>query len=331
MNKISLDHGSGGKLTHDLIKNLFLKNFDNPILASLFDSAILEINGKKIAFTTDTYTVNPIFFPGGDIGKLAVYGTVNDLAVMGAEPLCISCSYVIEEGFDYISLKRITQSIAKAARLVGIPVVTGDTKVVERGKGDGIFINTSGIGICKYSLPQLIEIGDKILVSGTIGNHEIAILQARDELGIKSEIKSDCAPLLDLVFCILNVSKKIKFMRDPTRGGLATVLAEIAQGKEFGIVVREEKIPIKEEVKGICSLLGYDPLYLANEGKLIAIVGSQDADKVLNAMRAHKLGKEAEIIGEIVEHPKGMVSLKTKIGSHRILDMPVGTQLPRIC
>lgn len=333
MHKISLAHGSGGKLTHDLIKNLFLAKFENPLLKPLTDSAVISLNGTKIAFTTDSHVVKPIFYPGGDIGKLAVYGTINDLAVMGAKPLYISCAYVIEEDFDYQSLERVTQSIAEAAQDAGVYVVTGDTKVVEHGKGDGIFVNTSGIGLCNYPLPQNIEVGDKILVNGPIGDHEISILLARKELGLNLEIKSDCAPLTDLILQVLKTSKKIKFMRDPTRGGLATVLNEIVEGKDFGILLNEEQIPIREEVKGVCLLLGYDPLYLANEGKVVIIVAPKDASRVIDVMHLHPLGKEAQIIGEVVGAPlqNGRVCLKTKVGGKRIVDMPVGTQLPRIC
>lgn len=340
MDKISLAHGSGGKLTHDLIKDLFLAKFKNPMLSPLTDSAIVNLNGTKVAFTTDSYVVKPIFFPGGDIGKLAVFGTINDLAVMGAKPLCISCSYVIEEEFDYKILEQITQSIATSARETGVAIVTGDTKVVEHGKGDGIFINTSGIGLCNYPLPQRIEVGNKILVNGSIGDHEIAILSAREELGLKLEIESDCAPLTDLIQKIIthapSASKPagicgIKFMRDPTRGGVATILNEIVEGKEFGVLLEENQIPIREEVKGACSLLGFDPLYLANEGKVVIIVAAEAANQVIDAMHSHPLGREARIIGEVVESPKGIVCLKTKVGGKRIVDMLVGTQLPRIC
>ncbi len=330
-NKISIGHGSGGKLTHNLIKNLFLEKFRNPILESLTDSAILNINGTRLAFTTDSHVIKPIFFPGGNIGKLAVNGTVNDLAVMGAKPLYISCSYVIEEGFDYQSLERITQSISQSAQDAEVCVVTGDTKVVEKGKGDKIFINTSGIGLCNYSLPKDIEIGDKVLINGSIGDHEIAILSAREELGLNLKIESDCAPLADLISQVLKSSEKIKFMRDPTRGGLATTLNEIVEEKDFGILLEERDILIREEVKGICSLLGFDPLYLANEGKVVIVVAREDADQVIETMHSHLLGRDARIIGEVVDSPKGMVCLKTQVGGRRIVDMLVGTQVPRIC
>lgn len=329
--RISLAHGSGGKLTHDLIKDCFLARFKNPILSELTDSAVVNLKGINLAFTTDSYVIRPLFFPGGDIGKLAVYGTVNDLAVVGAKPLYISCGYLIEEGFDSESLDKITQSIGDAARNAGVLVVTGDTKVVEHGKGDGIFINTSGIGVCYYQLLQDIEVGDKVLINGPIGDHEIAIISARRELGLDLKIESDCAPLADLISHVLAASRRIKFMRDPTRGGLATTLNEIVASKDFGILIEEKAIPMREGVRGACSLLGFDPLYLANEGKVVIIVGREDTSFVVDTMRAHPLGRETQIIGEVVESPKGRVYLRTEIGGTRIVDMPVGTLLPRIC
>lgn len=328
--KISLAHGSGGKLMHNLIKDVFLAQLGNPILKPLRDSAVIELGGTKIAFTTDSYVVNPIFFPGGDIGELAVCGTVNDLAVMGAKPLYISCSYIIEEGFEYNELAKITVSVSKAANASGVFVVTGDTKVVEKGKGDKIFINTSGIGICEYGFKE-IEVGDKILINGGIGEHEIAILTARGGLDFDVQIKSDCAPLVELISQVLKGTPLVKFMRDPTRGGVATVLNELVEGMQFGIMIYENAIPMKPEVNGVCALLGFDPLYLANEGKVILVVGGSDANRVLNLMRTHELGKEAQIIGEVVASPVGKVCMKTQIGGTRIVDMLVGEQLPRIC
>ena len=327
---ISLAYGSGGRLTHNLIKELFLTNFNNPALMPLTDSAIIEISGTKVAFTTDSYVVNPIFFPGGDIGKLAVCGTINDLAVMGAKPLYISCSCIIEEGLEYEVLAKITKSVSDTAKDVGVCVVTGDTKVVEKGKGDKIFINTSGIGIVEYEFKE-IEAGDKILINGGIGEHEVAILTARGGLDFEAKIESDCASLYDLISQVVNASGQVKFMRDPTRGGTATVLNELVENKGFGILLYESAIPIKEEVKSVCALLGFDPLYLANEGKVIIVVSSEDADKALNIIRAHKLGKDAQVIGEVVKSPAGKVCLKTRIGGTRIVDMLVGEQLPRIC
>ncbi len=328
---ISLAHGSGGKLTYDLIKQVFLPEFRNSILEALDDSAVFELGGAILAFTTDTYVVSPLVFPGGDIGKLSVCGTINDLAVVGAKPLYISCGFVIEEGFSRSTLKRIADSIAETAREGGVLVVTGDTKVVERGKGDGVFINTSGIGQCSYPLPQDVCVGDKIIINGTIGDHEIAVLTARRELGLDLDIQSDCAPLGDLIWQVLGVSAGIKFMRDPTRGGLASTLNEICNGKDYGILVDEKSIPIKEVVRAACSLLGFDPLYLANEGKVIVIVEKEEATRVVDVMSKHPLGRDAAVIGEIVDSPSGKVSLKTEIGGRRIVDMPTGTQLPRIC
>lgn len=331
--KITMAHGSGGKLMHDLIKKLFLQKFDNPILSSLSDSAIINLNGNPIAFTTDSYVVNPIFFPGGDIGKLAVCGTINDLAVVGANPLYLSCSVVIEEGFEYELLEKIIDSMKVTAEKAGVEIVTGDTKVVERGKGDKIFINTSGIGIIeKEDLSvENIKVGDKIILNGSIGEHGIAVLSERAELGLDVNIESDCAPLNDLIQSVIKISNKVKFMRDPTRGGLATVLNEIVENRNFGIILEEEKILVKEEVKAVCEILGFDPLYIANEGKVVIIAGAEDAEKIVEVMRRHPLGKDTHIIGEIVGEPEGLVCMKTRSGGTRIVDMLVGEQLPRIC
>ncbi len=331
--RIVLAHGSGGKLTHDLIKDLFLEKFENPLLSPLTDSAVLQLNGTRVAFTTDTYVVKPIFFPGGDIGKLAVCGTINDLAVMGARPICISCGVVIEEGFEYRVLEQIVDSIQTTAQDAGVEIVTGDTKVVERGEGDGIFINTSGIGVIdpNLTLPADIEVGDKIVLNGPLGEHGIAVLSARAELGLESEVESDCAPLNGLISEVLRVSHRIKFMRDPTRGGLATTLNEMVDRKDFGIAVQEEFIPASDSVRGACELLGFDPLYIANEGKVVVVVTEEDAPQVVDEMRRHPLGVNAHIIGEVVSQPPGRVYVKTLAGGTRILDMMVGDQLPRIC
>ncbi len=330
---ISLAHGSGGKLMHDLIKGLFLSKFDNPLLSNLSDSAILNIAGTKLAFTTDTYVVKPIFFPGGDIGKLAVCGTVNDLSVMGAKPLCLSCGLVIEEGFEYEMLEKVIDAMKVAACDAGIEIVTGDTKVVEKGKCDGLFINTSGVGVVEKKVLSLedIQIGDKVIINGGIGEHGIAVLSAREDLGLDSNIESDCASLNGLVSKIINSSDKVRFMRDPTRGGLATTLNEIVDRKDFGIIIDEEKIPIKDYVKGTCELLGFDPLYIANEGKVVIVVAAEDASRVIDGMRGEPLGKDAEIIGEVVSQHKGKVCMKTLSGGTRIVDMLTGEQLPRIC
>jgi hydrogenase expression/formation protein HypE len=331
---ISLAHGSGGKLTHNLIKNLFLREFKNPKLQPLTDSAVLSINGISLAFTTDTYTVKPIFFPGCDIGKLAVCGTINDLVVMGAKPLYLSCALVIEEGLKYHLLEKIISSMKKTAENTGIEIVTGDTKVVEKGKGDEVFINTSGIGIIDNDSQlshENIKVGDKVILNGPIGDHGIAVLSSREEFGLQTSIESDCAPLNGLVSEILSLSPLIRFMRDPTRGGLATTLNEVVEGKDFGIILEEDQIPVRETVKAICEILGFDPLYIANEGKVVLIVAEKDASRIVEKMRTHPLGKESRIIGEVVTQPIERVCLRTLTGGTRIVDMMVGDQLPRIC
>ncbi|MCF8297488.1 MAG: hydrogenase expression/formation protein HypE [Saprospiraceae bacterium] len=335
-NKILLSHGSGGKLTHNLIKDIFLKYFNNDILGKQTDSALLNIDTKDLAFTTDSYVVDPIFFPGGDIGKLAVCGTVNDLAVSGAKPLYLSASFIIEEGFPIDDLETIVKSMAKEAKKAGVKIVTGDTKVVDKGKCDKIFINTTGIGSLskdrlEISSGSQIEIGDKIIVNGNIGEHGMAVMSARNELNFEANVESDCASLNGLIHNILWASKNVKFMRDATRGGVGTVLCEIAGNKKFGIEIEETKLPISENVKGMCEIFGFDPLYVANEGKLIVIVPRKFANKVLTVMKSHELGKNSSIIGQIVKTNKGLVVLKTEIGGSRIVDMLSGAQLPRIC
>lgn len=332
--RILLAHGSGGKLTHDLIREVFLPKLSNPVLNELADSAVFEIGDKRLAFTTDSYVVKPLFFPGGDIGKLSVYGTVNDLAVMGARPLFISCGLIIEEGLEFSILEKIADSLQEAARIAQVEIVTGDIKVVEHGSADRIFINTSGVGSLSDRVnlsKDSIETGDKVIISGTIGDHGIAILSSREGFDFKTEINSDSAPLNDLILTLFEISGKIKFMRDPTRGGLATTLNEIVEKSNYSIVIEEEKVPIKEEVRGVCELLGFDPLYVANEGKVVVIVSSEDADKVCCAMRKHERGRNSCIIGEVIAEPKGKVCMKTVAGGTRIIDMLVGEQIPRIC
>ncbi|MBN1368251.1 MAG: hydrogenase expression/formation protein HypE [Dehalococcoidales bacterium] len=332
-NKILLSHGSGGKIAHDLIEKSFVKAFDNSLLAKLDDAAVFEAKGM-LAFTTDSYVVNPIFFPGGDIGKLSVCGTVNDLAMAGAKPLYLSLAFIIEEGLLQTDLEKIVGSIQKTAKEAGIQIVTGDTKVVNRGTADKIFINTAGVGL----VPKGVNIsgsnakpGDKVILSGHIGDHGIAVMSKREGLGFKTRLESDCAPLGGLVAAILKASTDIHAMRDPTRGGLATTLNEIAEQSRVNIRIEEVKIPVREEVLGACEMLGLDPLYVANEGKLIAIVPPENAEKVLTAMRKHKYGKDAAIIGEVrAEHP-GQVVMNTVLGASRIVDMLVGDPLPRIC
>jgi hydrogenase expression/formation protein HypE len=332
--KISLSHGAGGKLSLELISHLFKENFKNKILNRLEDSAVFSLNEQRIAFTADSYVIQPIFFPGGDIGKLAVCGTINDLSVMGAKPLFLSCSLIIEEGLDKSILQKIVLSMKKTAQKARVQIVTGDTKVVEKGSADKIFINTSGIGIISKGIDlgkEKIKIGDKIIINGTIGDHATAVLSSRAGLEFQTKVKSDCAFLSDLISSILKFKDKIKFMRDPTRGGLATVLNEMVSGGNFGVLLSEEKIPVREEVKGFCELLGYDPLYLANEGKVIMVVAPQIAEKILNILRKNPLGKKAEIIGEITDKFKGMVGLNTRYGGTRVVDMLLGEQFPRIC
>lgn len=330
--KILLSHGSGGTAMHSLIRKLFKEKFNNEILDELTDSAVLSPSGEsKLCFTTDSYVVNPIFFPGGDIGKLAIYGTINDLAVMGAKPLYLSCSFIIEEGLDYKTLERITDSMAGAEKETGVMIVTGDTKVVEKGSADKVFINTSGLGIIQEGIDitrKRIGIEDRILINGSLGEHGLSVMAAREEF--ETDIESDCAPLWHLIKSILPVGD-IKFMRDPTRGGLATTLNEIVEDSDFGISISEDKIPIKDEVNALCEILGFDPLYLANEGKVVIITSKDTADSVLHQMQKHPLGRDACIIGEITRENKGRVSLKTSIGGTRIIDMLTGDQLPRIC
>ena len=332
--KILLAHGSGGKMTHDLIRQVFLPRFSNPLLAPLDDSAKIANREGNLAFTTDSYVVNPLFFPGGDIGKLAVCGTVNDLSMVGAVPSYLSLSLIVEEGFSINELKQVVSSIHEAADLAGVSIVTGDTKVVEHGAADQLFINTSGIGWIRPGMNlsgSNARPGDKILLSGYLGDHEIAILSRREGFKFQEELRSDCAPLNDLVGKMLNACPSIRCMRDPTRGGLATTLNEIAAMSTVGMVIEEERIPIRDSVRGICELLGLDPLYLANEGKLIAILPQAEANQVLEVMKAHPLGKHAEIIGRVTEEYPQKVILHTLIGGHRILDMLTGTQFPRIC
>ena len=328
-----LAHGSGGKLAHQLVEKSFLQAFGNPILAKLDDSAVLDFKGK-LAFTTDSYVVNPIFFPGGDIGKLAVCGTVNDLAMSGAEPLYLSLSLIIEEGLSQNEMNKIIDSVRKATQEAGVEIITGDTKVVNRGSADKLFINTAGIGI----IPDGVDIsgsnaraGDKVLLSGTIGDHGIAVLSQREGLSFSTHLESDCAPLGSLVAEMLKASPNIHCLRDPTRGGLATTLNELAEQSKVSIRIEEEKLPLREEVLSACEMLGFDPLYVASEGKLVAIVATEDADKVLKAMQGNRYGKEAAIIGGVeAEHP-GRVVMKTCLGASRIIDMLVGDPLPRIC
>ncbi len=331
---ILLDHGSGGKISHSLITDIMLPIFNNPILSQLNDGAIFDIEGKRLAFSTDTYVVDPIFFPGGNIGTLSINGTVNDIAMCGATPLFLSAGLIIEEGFSLADLKTILQEMSIAAEKAGVKVVTGDTKVVPKGAADKIFINTSGIGI----IPKNIDIashrarpGDKIILSGSIADHGITILTQREGMTFDSSVASDTAPLNHMVKNMLSVCKNIHVLRDPTRGGIGTALNEIAIKSEIGIKIYEEKIPVKNEVAAICELLGFDPVYIANEGKLLAFVPPDHVEKVLDVIRENRFGREACIIGEVVEDNPRKVFMQTRIGGTRIVDMLTGEQLPRIC
>ncbi|MGE5341047.1 MAG: hydrogenase expression/formation protein HypE [Candidatus Omnitrophota bacterium] len=329
MEKILLAHGGGGQKTTELIQKRIHKYFADPILDRMDDAAILE---NKLVFTTDSFVVNPLFFPGGDIGELAISGTVNDIAVMGAKPLYLSVGFIIEEGFDTADFERILLSMKNAAEKSGIRIVTGDTKVVEKGKCDGIFINTSGIGEIVFSpTPSVerIQPGDTVLINGPIGLHQIAVLTARNEFHLDTHVESDVTPLWPLIRELQNCD--IKFMRDPTRGGISQVLSEITTGRDFGIEIHEDTLPITREVAGICEILGFDILHLANEGKVLVIASEKDAAKVLDIMNRHPLGQGAAIIGTITEKNKGMVYLKTTARSERIIMPPTGELVPRIC
>ena len=332
--QIVLGHGSGGKLTAELIETMFLPAFRNDVLARMEDQAVLEIGGSRLAFTTDAFVVTPIFFPGGDIGKLAVHGTVNDLAMSGAKPLYLAASFILEEGLPMDELARVVESMRAAAAESGVQLVAGDTKVVDRGKADQLFITTTGIGIIET--PVRISAGgarpgDVVILSGTIGDHGMAVLSQRESLEFEGTIESDTAPLHGLVASMLAASHEIHCLRDPTRGGLATTLNELAAQSNAGIVIDEASISVTDGVRGACELLGLDPLYVANEGKLVAIVAAEAAEAILAAMRGHHYGREARIIGSVVsEHPK-MVLMKTGIGGTRVVDVMFGEQLPRIC
>jgi len=341
--KILLAHGSGGKLSHDLVDRFFVRHFDNPSLLQLDDSAVLDLTGsqsatlpRKLAFSTDSYVVSPLFFPGGDIGKLAVCGTVNDLSMSGAHPLWLSAGFILEEGLSLAELERIVVSMAVTAKKAGVQIVTGDTKVVDRGSADRIFINTAGVGL----VPDDIEIAgdrarpdDVVLLSGTIGDHGMTIMTQREGLQFSSPLQSDCAPLNGLVASLLATLPPgtLHCLRDPTRGGLATTLVELAERSAAGIEVEESAVPVREAVRGACELLGLDPLHVANEGKLVAIVAAEEAARALETMRAHEYGREAAIIGQVTAAHPGRLVLRTALGARRIVDMLVGEQLPRIC
>ncbi len=331
---ITMAHGSGGKASSDLIKDIFVNTFDNDYLSTMEDQARFNIPAGQIALTTDSYVVNPIFFKGGDIGKLAVTGTVNDLAMSGAKPLYLTCGLILEEGLPIETLDKIIQSMQKTAEEAGVKIVCGDTKVVEKGSADQIFINTAGVGVIDKGVEihsYQAKIGDKIIVNGFIGDHGATIMQSRAELGISADIESDCQVLNHLVEKMLSVSNNIHAMRDATRGGVVTVLNEIAQDSKVCIRISENSVPVRVPTRGVCEILGLDPLYLANEGTLVCVIQSEDAEAVLAIMRQTKAGKDACIIGEVVEGPEGVVSLNTLFGGTKIIDKLVGDQLPRIC
>jgi len=334
---VTLSHGSGGKASHNLVEGIFGLAFSNPMLDAMDDAATFSLNGsgQRLAFTTDTFVVSPLFFPGGDIGKLAVHGTINDLAVAGAKPLYLSAGFILEEGFPIADLRRIVDSMAEAAANAGVSIVTGDTKVVERGKADGLFINTAGIGIVRATWPmgQLqAKPGDHILISGPVGDHGIAVMLAREALEIETDTQSDSAALHMLVGDLLTaVGPALHCLKDPTRGGLATTLNEIAIASEVAIALDERLIPVRPGVRGACEILGLDALTIANEGKLVVVVDREATKQALATMRAHPLGRESAVIGEVRSEPAAMVFLRTELGGTRVLDMLVGDPLPRIC
>lgn len=331
---VTLAHGAGGKATHALIEALFLEELGNPLLDPLSDSAVFESTGTRFAFTTDSFVVKPLFFPGGDIGSLAVHGTVNDLAMSGARPLHLSAGFIVEEGFPIADLRRVAASMAEAARTSGVAVVAGDTKVVERGKADGLYVTTAGVGVVDRDVSlsaEAVRPGDRVLVSGTIGDHGMAIMVARGGLELEVELESDSAPLGGLVEALLDAAPGVRWLRDPTRGGLATVLNELALSAGVAVRLDETALPIRPEVVGACEILGIDPLYVANEGKLVAVVAPEDANAALAVLRNHPLGREAALVGKIHPEPDGLVLLDTSFGGSRVVDTLMGDPLPRIC
>jgi hydrogenase expression/formation protein HypE len=332
--RIQMDHGAGGRASHDLVAKTFMPALANPILTELNDSALINFQDLRLAMSTDSYVVDPIFFPGGDIGSLAVHGTVNDLAMRGAQPCYLSVGFILEEGLELTDLEKLITSMAEAAREAGVQVVAADTKVVERGKADRIFINTAGVGIIAPGVNiagQNAKPGDFVLINGPVGDHGIAVLSTREGLSFQTEIQSDSAPLNGLVSDMLEVSRNIHVLRDPTRGGVATALNEVAKQSAVGIELEESNLPVRPEVNAACEMLGLDPLYVANEGKVLVLVAPEDADQVLDKMRQHPLGKDSCIIGRVVSEHPGRVVLHTGIGGRRIVDMLSGEQLPRIC
>jgi hydrogenase expression/formation protein HypE len=332
--RIQLAHGGGGRLMHQLIEETIVPAFRNPLLDVRHDSAVLDVAGVRLAFTTDSYVVQPLFFPGGDIGSLAVNGTVNDLAMSGAHPLYLSASFIIEEGLSVETLHRVLASMRTAADAADVQIVTGDTKVVDHGKGDGLFITTAGVGRISHTLaitPTSVRPGDAVLLSGDIGRHGMAIMAVREGLAFETTIQSDCAPLAGMIAELLAAGIELRCLRDLTRGGLASALIEIAEAARVQIEIRDAAVPVGEEVRGACELLGFDPLYVANEGRCVCFVPGDQAERTLRSLRAHPLGAEAAIIGRVAETPAGLVTIESRIGARRILDMLSGEQLPRIC
>ena len=331
---VTLAHGSGGKATRSLVEEVFVDALDNAALTPLGDAALLTAGATGIAFTTDSYVVKPLFFPGGDIGELAVNGTINDLAVAGAEPVALAAGFVIEEGFPVADLRRIVDSMARAAARAGVPVAAGDTKVVERGKADGLYVTTSGVGVVSPHVslgPERVRPGDRVLVSGTIGDHGTAVLVARGELELEVALASDTAPVHELTRALLELGDQVRWMRDPTRGGVATTLNELAEQAGLAVVLQESALPLHPAVVGTCELLGIDPLYVACEGRLIAVVADEAADAALERLRSHPVGAGAAVVGEVRAEPAELVLMETALGGSRIVDMLVGDPLPRIC
>jgi hydrogenase expression/formation protein HypE len=332
--RVLLAHGGGGRLTQNLIDRLLLPSFNNPYLAPLHDGALLDIDGHRLAFTTDSFVVQPPFFPGGDIGRLAVFGTTNDLAMCGARPLFLSCGLIIEEGLPMEDLWRVIVSMKHAAEAAGVQVVTGDSKVVERGKGDGIFINTSGVGAVLPGLDvsaRRVRPGDEIVLSGSLGRHGIAIMAMREGLSLDAAIESDSAPVFSMVEALAAERIDIHMLRDPTRGGVSSSLNEIAKKSDAGVLVEEDRLPVRADVQGVCEILGLDPLYVANEGSFLAFVRAGEGEHAVKVLQRHALGREAVVIGRAVEEHAGVVVMKTRIGGERIVDVMSGEQLPRIC
>ena len=331
---MTLAHGSGGKATRALVESLFLEELGNPLLEPLGDSALLELNGSRVAFTTDSYVVKPIVFPGGDIGELAVNGTVNDLAVSGAKPVALSAGFLVEEGFEIAELRRLAASMARAAKAAGVAVATGDTKVVERGKADGLYVNTAGIGLVPTGLElggEHVRPGDRVLLSGTLGDHGMAVMIARGELALEVELESDTAPVHELAASLLELGDAVRWLRDPTRGGLATALNELAEDARLAVALEEAALPLRPEVVGACEILGIDPLYVANEGRFVAFVAASDAERALACLARDPRSVSARGIGTVHRSPAGVVTMRSLIGATRIVDMLSGEQLPRIC